>query len=79
MTDMGLWAGLNSEIVFWSAFKGASFSTKPSPLFVVIESSLLGRHVLAVLLTSPNAVRFAAAFRLPAFAIEDNAGLDLWR
>ena len=44
----------------------------------IAESSLLGLERFEVLLTSPKAVRFAAAFNPPACK-EDRAGLDLFR
>jgi len=72
----GRCAGLRKDADFRSCNLCVIFT---SPCFVaIVESSLLGWFVLAVLLTSPKAVRFAATLRPPAPAIVDNAGLDLF-
>ena len=79
-TERGRCAGLRNDAVFLSCCDCGGFSCMvQSPFTPIAESSLLGRETLAILLTSPKAVRLVASFRPPACSMDDNAGLDLLR
>ena len=79
-TERGRCAGLRNDVVFLSYCVCSGFSgMRESPFPPIAESSLLGRKTLAILLTSPKAVRLVVSFRPPACSIDDNAGLDLLR